>query len=200
MVARIDPALIDVEEMYRFHRRILQVLQHGGPRKQWLLKTPGHLMTLDLTFQTYPDAWIVQTHRDPARTMPSTVSTTAMVQWLRSDDVDLAAMAAGIELAFSFALNAVAERRSDGSLPKRFVDVHFQELLRDPVATLRAAYAAMERDFTPALASRVQRYLAEKPQGKFGKHRYSPEEWGFDAAELRRKLAPYVAYFGVALE
>ena len=27
-----------------------------------------------LLFATYPDAWVVQTHRDPAKTMPSTVS------------------------------------------------------------------------------------------------------------------------------
>src|SRR5262245_35647470 len=81
----------DVPEMYRFHRRILQVLQHGSEARTWLLKTPGHLMTLDLVFATYPDAWVVQTHRDPARTMPSTVSTTAMVQWLRSERVDVEA-------------------------------------------------------------------------------------------------------------
>jgi hypothetical protein len=157
-------------------------------------------MTLDLLLQTYPEVWVVQTHRDPARTMPSTVSTTAMVQWLRSDGVDIAGMAAGIEMAFGFALNSVAERRAAGSLPKRFVDVHFQELLRDPVATLRAAYAAMERDFTPAHSERVRTYLADKPQGKFGKHRYSPEEWGFETAALRKRLAPYIEYFGVALE
>ena len=68
------------------------------------------------------------------------------------------------------------------------------------MTTLRAAYAAMERDFTPAHAERVRSYLADKPQGKFGKHRYSPEEWGFDAKTLREQLTPYVAYFSVALE
>jgi hypothetical protein len=200
MVARMENWLPDFEEFYRFHTRILQVLQRGAQPRTWLLKTPGHLMTLDLLLQTYPDVWVVQTHRDPARTMPSTVSTTAMVQWLRSDDVDIAGMAAGIEMAFGFALNSVAERRAAGSLPKRFVDVHFQELLRDPVAALRAADAAMERDFTPAHAERVRTYLADKPQGKFGKHRYSPEEWGFETAALRKRLAPYIEYFGVALE
>ena len=74
MVARMENWLPDFEEFYRFHTRILQVLQRGAPPHTWLLKTPGHLMTLDLLFQTYPDVWVVQTHRDPARTMPSTVS------------------------------------------------------------------------------------------------------------------------------
>jgi hypothetical protein len=200
MVAQLPGYAPDPAQMYDFHRRILQVLQHGNERRRWLLKTPGHLLTLDLLFATYPDAWIVQTHRDPAKTMPSTVSTTAMVQWMRTDRVDAAALSQAVAAAFAFALNSVAERRAKGDLPERFVDVHFQELLRDPVAALRAAYAKMGRPFTDAHAGAVRRYLAEKPKGKFGVHAYTPEEWGFTAEGLRRDLAPYIARFGVALE
>ena len=190
----------DFARMFDFHRRILQVLQHGAPRRNWLLKTPGHLMTLDLLFATYPNAWIVQTHRDPAKTMPSTVSTTAMVQWMRTDEIDLGALATAIATLFGGALNSVAERRAKGELPDRFVDVHFQDLLRDPVATLRAAYERMGRRFSDAHAEAIRRYLAEKPKGKFGVHQYTPEEWGFTAEGLRESLAPYIAHFGVALE
>ncbi|UCE87236.1 MAG: sulfotransferase [Deltaproteobacteria bacterium] len=190
----------DMERTYAFHRRILQVLQHGRPRASWLLKTPSHLMALPLLFARYPDAWVVQTHRDPARTMPSTVSTAAMVQWMRSDDVDLTTLAALIDAAFGAALNAVGPLRDGGALPKRFVDVHFQDLMNDPVETLRRAYASMGRAFAETHAERVQRYLREKPRGKFGVHRYTAGEWGFDAAELRDRLAPYIERFGVALE
>ncbi len=190
-----DPAL-----MYDFHRRILQVLQHGAEPRNWLLKTPGHLATLDLLFATYPDAWVVQTHRDPAKTMPSTVSTTALVQWMRTDEVDVEKMAAAIEAVFGFALNQVAERRARGDLPDRFVDVHFRDLLGDPVATLRAAYERMGRPFRDAHADAIRRYLAEKPKGKFGVHAYTPEEWGYTAEGLRARLAPYVEHFGVGLE
>lgn len=190
----------DMKEAYAFERRLLQVLQHGAAQPTWLLKTPGHLMTLDLLFETFPDAWVVQTHRDPAKTMPSTVSTTAMVQWLRTDDVDARSLAAGIGAGFTHALNSVTTRRAARDLPDRFVDVHFQSLLKDPVETLRRAYGAMKRDFTPAHAERIRTYLAEKPRGKFGVHRYSPEEWGFTKEELRSGLAPYIEAFDVALE
>jgi hypothetical protein len=200
MVVQMPGFAPDAEEMYRFHRRILQVLQRGAEPRTWLLKTPGHLMTLGLLFATYPDAWIVQTHRDPAKTMPSTVSTTAMVQWLRAEDVDVAALSAAIEAMFTAALNGVAAARTGSALPDRFVDVHFQALLRDPVVTLRAAYARMGRPFGAEHAERIRAYLAAKPQGKFGTHRYSPEEWGFEAGPLRARLAPYVDRFGVELE
>jgi hypothetical protein len=132
--------------------------------------------------------------------MPSTVSTTAMVQWLRNDQVDLGMLSAAIEGAFGFALNEVARQRGAGEAPPRFVDVHFQSLLKDPVETLRRAYAAMQRDFGAEHAARIRDYLEHKPKGKFGVHRYSPEEWGYSAKELHERLAPYIEHFGVELE
>ena len=80
------------------------------------------------------------------------------------------------------------------------MDVHFQDLLRDPVTTLRGAYDRMGRRFSDEHAEAIRRYLAEKPKGKFGVHQYTPEDWGFSADGLRRTLAPYVSHFDVALE
>ncbi|MCA9504728.1 MAG: sulfotransferase [Myxococcota bacterium] len=193
---------MDPVATYAFEKRLLQLLQFLGPRPQptWLLKTPGHIMMIDLTLATFPDAWIVQTHRDPAKTMPSTVSTTAMVQWLRTDRVDVAQQVRAIGAAFTAALNSVAVRRREGDLPNRFVDVHFQSLMRDPVETLRRAYGEMERPFTTEHGERIRQYLAEKPKGKFGVHRYTPEEWGFTRSELHASLAPYIDAFGIELE
>jgi hypothetical protein len=191
---------MDMGEMYAFHRRILQVMQHGVPGRTWLLKTPGHLATLEMLFATYPDAWLVQTHRDPARTMPSTVSTTAMVQWLRMDGVDLAPLAAAIDGFFAFALNRTVELRKSGAVPDRFVDVHFARVMADPVETLRATYGRMEREFTPEHGERILAYLRAKPRGKHGVHRYEAEDWGFETRALRERLAPYIDHFGVALE
>jgi hypothetical protein len=200
MVAQIGGWAPDIDVNYDFHRRLLQVMQSGEPRTSWLLKTPGHLMTMESLFATYPDAWIVQTHRDPAKTMPSTVSTTAMVQWMRTDHVDVAPLAQAIEMAFSYALNHSVDLRTSGPHTGRFVDVHFADLLRDPVDAVGRAYAQMGRELTSDHAERIRAYLRDKPKGKFGTHHYAPEDWGFTAASLRASLAPYVAHFRVALE
>ena len=109
-------------------------------------------------------------------------------------------LAAAIQGAFGFALNNVAERRKAGTVPKRFVDVHFRRLMDDPVETIRRAYAGMERSFDPEHADRIRAYLADKPKGKFGVHHYSPEDWGLTASGLREALAPYIEFFGVDLE
>jgi hypothetical protein len=200
MIAQLQGWMPDNAVMYDFHRRILQVLQHGQPERTWLLKTPGHLATLEMLFATYPDAWVVQTHRDPAKTMPSTVSTTAMVQWMRTDQVEVEPLAGAIQAFFSWALNHTVELRTTSPLGARFVDVHFDRLLREPVETLAEAYARMGRPFGGEHADRIRAYLRDKPKGKFGTHRYAPEDWGFTAPSLRKDLAPYIEHFGVVLE
>ena len=201
MIVPMEGWLPDPAVNYAYERQFLQVLQHGAGPTQWVLKAPAHLMLLPLLFAEFEDAWVVQTHRDPAKTMPSTVSTTAMIQWLRTDHVDLDRAAQHVQAVFAAGLNGSVDLRTSGAVPaERFVDVHFTELMGDPVSTLRAAYARMGRDFTDDHAAAVLDYLAHKPKGKFGVHRYQPEDWGFTAESLREAMARYIDHFGVTSE
>lgn len=190
----------DIAADLALHRAILQTVQHGQPSKSWLLKTPGYLFMLDDLLAAYPDASVIVTHRDPAKTMPSTVSTTAMVQWLRTDVVELDVLAELIGALFGGALNSVARRRTDGSLPGVYGDVRFADLMRDPVNAIAGAYASIGRELTDEHRSAIVDYLAAKPRGKHGTHSYSAADWGFDADALRHDLAPYIERFDVALE
>ncbi|HET6952512.1 MAG TPA: sulfotransferase [Acidimicrobiales bacterium] len=190
----------DVAADLAFHRALLQAVQHGRPPRRWLLKTPGYLMMLDDLLAAYPDACVILTHRDPARTMPSTVSTTAMVQWLRTDRVDLDGLAALIGAVFADALTTVARRRADGTLPGVYGDVRFTDLMDDPVAAIAGAYDAIGRKLTDGHRHAIVDYLEAKPRGKHGTHRYTAADWGFDAGRLRRDLAAYMDRFGVQPE
>ena len=184
MVAQLGGWAPDIERMYDFHRRLLQVMQHGAPRATWLLKTPGHLMTLESLFATYPDAWIVQTHRDPAKTMPSTVSTTAMVQWMRTDHVDVAPLARAIEMAF--VVRAEPQRRAAHERTVHRIassTCTSSGCMRDPVQTLARRrtrrWAASSGPSTPSASART---CATSRRASSATHRYAPEDWGFTAA------------------
>ena len=63
--------------LYRTHKRILQELQWKGPRGQWICKSPGFVGDLEAIVETYPDARLVWTHRDPATTIVSLSSLVA---------------------------------------------------------------------------------------------------------------------------
>lgn len=183
-----------------FHRNVLQAAQFGRPAASWILKTPGYVMMLDDLLAAYPDVQVIQTHRDPAKTMPSTVSTAAMTRWLRSDHLDLDGLSSVVGAVFTDALAATARRRGDGSIGGTFGDVRFADLMSDPVAAIRGAYAQIGRPFTDDHATAITDYLRDKPRGKHGVHHYTAADWGFDVDQVRADLADYLAYFQVPLE
>jgi hypothetical protein len=55
----------DHRSAYEYHRHALQVLQSGGVRGRWSLKSPHHALHLDALTAVYPDARLVLMHRDP---------------------------------------------------------------------------------------------------------------------------------------
>ena len=185
---------------FAFHRVALQSVQHGGPPRQWLLKTPAYIFLLDDLVATYPGTSIVFTHRDVAKTMPSTASTTAMIRWLRTENVDIPQLSELVGMLFTAGLNTVAERHVAGTLPAKTGHVHFSDLMSDPVAAIATAYDAIGREFTPEHQSAVLDYLSNKPRAKHGTHDYSAQDWGYEADALRRDASPYMSVFGVVSE
>jgi len=61
----------DMEPAYRYHRRVLQLLQWRCPPRKWWLKTPSHMLAIEALDRVYPDARFVMTHRDVAAVLPS---------------------------------------------------------------------------------------------------------------------------------
>ena len=56
---------VDQRSAYEYHRLALQVLQSGGVRGRWTLKSPHHALNLEALTAVYPDARLVLLHRDP---------------------------------------------------------------------------------------------------------------------------------------
>ena len=90
------------------------------------------------------------------------------------------------------------EPREVGALPAYRLFVPRETLLaRDKLGRV---YAAMGREFPPPLQRAVLEYLARRPQGQHGPHRYDAASFGLDPQEIRDGLAPYVERFGVESE
>ncbi len=201
MIAPLTGWIPDLDVNFSYERQILQVLQHGAGPTQWALKTPGHLFVLPQLFAAFGDAWVIQTHRDPARTMASTASITTMVHWMRFKDVDVGGYAQFVHDAFAFALNDSVNLRTTGVVPdERFVDVRYTQLVSDPVGALGPALEQMGLPMTDAYAKAVRDYLAHKPKGKYGTHRYQPEDWGFTAEGIRAATEQYISHFDLPPE
>jgi hypothetical protein len=191
----------DLSPSFRFHRRMLQTLQWHAPAERWLLKAPSHLPVLPALFAVYPDARIVFTHRDPAKTVPSTASLMATLRRMRRDHVDTAALAKLLVRGVAMGLEKMMGERASGAIPDpQFVDVRYADLMKDPLAAIRSVYERLEMDLPAEIAERMRAYLAAKPRGKHGAHRYDPGDLGIDLARLRTRYARYMERFEVPEE
>jgi Sulfotransferase family len=188
----------DLTEAYRYHRKVLQTLQRRARAERWVLKAPSHLGRLRTLFAIYPDARVVQIHRDPLRTVPSTISLMGTIRSMRSETVDVDALAPWVSMGYGLMLDDTIDARASGELPDaQFVDVRYAELMESPVSTLRNVYAALGIDFPSALDIAVTDHLAAQPKGARGTHNYSLADTGLDAARERARFRKYQARYGV---
>ena len=147
---------------------------------------------LDALLDVYPDARIVLTHRDPLKILPSVASILYSTMWVRSDAVDAErAAAAGSPARRACAARAArcALRESGRVDPRQFLDVRYADLVKRPDRDDRGDLRALrDRAHAPSAERRMRDYLARKPKGKHGEHRYEFGHTGFDLAAERERF------------
>jgi hypothetical protein len=188
----------DHHDAYRYHRRVLQTLQRRASADRWVLKAPSHLSQLRTLFAVYPDARVVQIHRDPLKTVPSTISLMGTIRSMRADAVDVDALTPLVSLGYALMLDDTLDARHSGGLPDaQFVDVRYADLMADPVRAVTAVYAGIGAPMPSTLAAAVTDHLASRPRGARGEHRYSLADTGLNAAAERERFARYQARYDV---
>jgi len=183
----------DHQPAYAYHRMFLQHLQSGVPG-QWLLKSPAHLWQLDALVAEYPDALIVQTHRDPLNVISSISALTHHLRHLASDESSITECAAQSREEIVAGLERGMKLRD--SLSQRVVDVQFADFIRDPFATIRGSYAELGRELEPVAEQNMRAFLAGHP-GDGGGSRYSWADTGLDAGLVREQVRVYQDCYGV---
>ncbi len=189
----------ELDYAYAYYKRMLKVLQWKHPRRHWLLKAPSHLGNLPVLLRNFPDARVVISHRDPLVAQASVTSLLGTLYWMRSNqDFDASAFESLMTPeAGSARLDGVVELLESGEVPKdRVSHVLYAQLVQQPLDTLQRLYTDMGLPFSDNSRQAMHKYLAQKPQGKFGKHLYE----GDDEQERNRKRAlfqRYQQYFGV---
>jgi hypothetical protein len=189
----------DHRSAYDYHRRVLQVLQSGGVRGRWSLKSPHHALHLDALTAVYPDARLVLMHRDPVILCASVCSliTTLTKTFSDADHRRYIAEHWTDMLARSIAkVDAFRAAHPD----RRIVDVHYADLVRDPMATMRRVYAAFGDELDGQALRAMAEHVESHPKGQFGRHAYDPGEFGLDAAAIAERFRPYVERYDIPLE
>lgn len=186
----------DMTAAYRFQHLFMRHLQTGYGGEHWILKTPAHLFWLDTLLDVFPDALVVQTHRDPATVLASVSSLMYALRSSVGASVDPHQVGREQLETWDWGLERTLAAR-DRLPDDRVVDVHFRETLADPVGVVRRVYERFGIEVDDAIERGVRNYLADNPRTKHGVHQYSLEDFGLDRGEADERFAPYRERFGI---
>jgi hypothetical protein len=82
----------------------------------------------------------------------------------------------------------------------RIIDVHYAELMRNPIPVMRNVYKALGDDFTPEAERGMSTWIADNPQDKFGRHEYKLAQFGLTEEQVRPMFERYLSAYEVERE
>lgn len=189
----------DETAAYHHYYRCVQLIGSSAPEKRWLLKNPGHIEHLDLLFAVFPDARVIQTHRDPAKAIPSLVS--LLMQLYPVMESGDAQLRGEVMLSREVAKWASAVRRADSlreQYPGQVLDIDHGEFHRQPMAVLEKIYRFIDMQIADNTRAAFAQRIEEKPELQHGVHRYNIADYGMSEAQAREPFADYVRCYELA--
>jgi hypothetical protein len=186
---------LDQRPHYAFLRRELQVLSYLRGPDRWVLKTPQHLEQLGPLLDTFPDATIAFTLRDPVAVLQSAITMLAYGDRMRRIEVEADVLAEYWIDRIERLLRAAV--RDAHLIPAdRRVDVEFGEFMADDLAMAARILGVAGMDLTDTARGELESYLAGNPRGKDGRVVYDLRgDFGLDPDDLYERFAFYFEAF-----
>jgi hypothetical protein len=186
---------LDQRAHYAFLRRELQVLSYLRGPNRWVLKCPQHLEQLGPLVDTFPDATIAFTLRDPVAVLQSAITMLAYGDRNRRVDIDADELADYWVDRVERLLRAAV--RDAHLIPEaQRVDVEFGEFMADDVAMATRIIELSGMEVTGECRTALADYVAGNPRGKDGRVVYDLRgDFGLDPAELYDRYSFYFDAF-----
>ena len=206
----------DATQAYKNYVRVLQLLQHQASEakdeelmnKTWTLKCPVHLGLLKYLSRGFPDATIVWTHREAREAVGSLCSFIRATQDMYEGEfIKLDKLGEDVlNFAKEWIKRADEFFSSKESKGHPTANVHYDDLVKDPVGTVRNLYKDLGRSFTDEYEQRLLTYVAEnkkqrealKKSGQSKLHSYNIEDFDIKQEEVDQALQWYVKKYSKA--
>ena len=190
---------VDQHSAYEYHRLALQVLQNGGVRGRWTLKSPHHALNLEALTAVYPDARLVLLHRDPLVLCASVCSLITTLSGTFTDADHRAYITDHWVTMLEESVYRIDRFRA--AHPEHsIVDIRYHDLVRDPVGAVEAIYTATDGALDAPARAALTGYVAAHPKDHLGVHGYDLAEFGLDGAQLAARFAGYVDRYDIPEE
>jgi hypothetical protein len=186
---------LDQRVHYAFLRKELQVLSYLRGPNRWVLKTPQHLEQLGPLLDTFPDATIAFTLRDPVAVLQSALTMLAYGDRQRRRNIDADELARYWVDRIERLLRAAVRDAHLIPMDQR-VDVEFGEFMADDLATAIRILRVGGLDATAQACDDIAAYVASNPRGRDGRVAYDLRaDFAIEPADLYERYAFYFDAF-----
>ncbi|MFK7894684.1 MAG: sulfotransferase [Myxococcota bacterium] len=190
-----------MDDVYRWYHDVLKLIQHPDSKGQrWVLKYPPHLRCLKELFREFPEACVIHTHRDPAKVIPSFASLLTHFTAVYEKNVDPHQVGALAARLWEERIAQGMRDRAELDRESQFVDLHFRDVLADPVGQLRKAFGALGLPLSENAIEQMSAWQNQHQPERFGSHDYTAETYGLDPAQLSDAFSEYRAHFDIPSE
>lgn len=189
----------DAVPSYRYLRRVLKALMWQRAGQFWVLKTPHHMEFLAALLTVFPDALIVQTHRDPQATMGSFCSMVAHGRGVFSNHVEPREVGRHWLRKVRHMIDRSLAVRDAGAASS-ILDLSYYDLLADPLAEIRKIYDRAGLTLTTNAESAMRKVATRDVQNRYGKHVYRSRDFGLSRTQIEETFADYRQRFAIRHE
>lgn len=174
---------------YRHYLALLRHLDAGMTDRHWVLKCPLHAERIGTLAGLLPQAVFVQTYRDIRESTGSLCSLTAALRAMGSDTWD--PVGDGRDVLRSITRSSRTAAVATAAIPDRVINVHYRDLVADPIAAVHTIYERAGLPWTEAAEHAMRERLAEPRRGG-PRHRYALADFGLNEAEVIAACPAYV--------
>jgi hypothetical protein len=148
---------MDLGPTYRWQKRFLQHLQANGSNRRWVLKSPDRVYGLDELLTVFPDAIIIQTHRNPIDVLRSQIQLTQVLEGLYARPRQPSELRVSETRKIAKILDQITRfRDARPEVAEHFIDVKYRELVSDPLAVVRRIYERLDVRLTNTAIERMK--------------------------------------------
>jgi hypothetical protein len=184
-----------LQQGYEFFKIQLQLLNWLRPGRRWVLKWPYHLWHLDTLFKTFPDAAVIQLHRDPLEAIPSVCSLAVAARAPFCEHIETESLGKFWRDYYEAGLKRTVDARTS-AVNDQIIDIRYPDLVQNSRAVIEKIQDNIKLTESEIWLQSIQDDLALTPPKR---HRYTMDQYGLNTDEIRERFAKYIDDFDFSI-
>lgn len=193
----------DKRSLFRYEKLFYTMLDAYGPtHSHWTLKAPDYALFFPLVFEEFQGAKVILTHRNPLITLPSLCRLweSWSIAFDKDGTFDKHQFGQFVKLFQDKYLTVPLKfRQEHPEYEKSIFDCVYDEFFADPIGIVQKIYKKFDLEYTDEFEERMTIYLKNNQQGKYGRHTYTLDEYGFSKEDLYLEYKEYMDLYGFGI-